>query len=509
MHRVAHLQDIAAGRGTPVEIGELKLLLVRDGDTIHAYAGECPHAGAPLHEGAICDGRIICPWHKAMFAVADGALLEPPALDHLAKYPVSVDAAGNVRVGTDAIPVVRRQDSDDGRTMVIIGAGAAGTAAACALREFGFGGAVVLIGPEPGLPYDRTALSKFVMAGGMKPSEVPPLRPPEFFAEQRIQYVHAEATALDLANRRVELGDAPPILYDALLIATGARPKPPGIPGADLAGVHTLRSLQDAAAILDDIGSSSRAVILGSSFIGLEVASGLREQNIEVAIVAPDEVPFQKQFGPQLGAMFKALHEENGVVFHPGTQAAELRGGARVECVKLQDGRTLDADLVIAGIGVRPATSFITGIALAEDGGIPVDATMRAAERVYAAGDIARFPLPHGQGPARIEHWRLAQEQARVAARNMLGGSAAYDGVPFFWTYHYGLRFDYIGHAENWDDIVIAGDLNDRKFAAFFVREGHVAAVLACQRQEAAALLSEKLPSPLTVNQAMRLIETI
>jgi len=226
-------------------------------------------------------------------------------------------------------------------------------------------------------------------------------------------------------------------------------------------------------------------------------------------VVSPEPVPFGKQFGPRLGSMFKELHEANGVAFRMGAQASRLDGDGHVEAVVLEDGTRLAADLVVAGVGVRPATSFVHGLALAEDGGVPVDAGMRAAaDGLYAAGDIALFPLFEGAEPTRIEHWRVAQQHARIAARNMLGGSERYAGVPYFWTYHYGKRFDYLGHPTEWDDVVVDGDTGEHVFVALLVKERLVAGALGCQRERETAILSERMRAPLPVGEALRLVRS-
>lgn len=509
MRKVAELSDLAADRGKRIEIGGEKILLVRDGDAVRAYAADCPHAGGPLEEGAVCDGRIVCPWHKGTFRLSDGALLEPPALLPLARYPVRVDENGDVLVSPERIAPEPVPPVADERSMVIVGAGAAGAAAAAALREFGFRGRVVLVGREPGPPYDRTALSKFVPSGEMPPDEVPPLLPPEFFGEHRIERIEAEAVHLDAAGKRVHLGDGRTLTYDAALLAPGGAPKRLGIPGAELAGVLLLRDRADAAAILAAAPDGARAVVLGASFIGLEAASALRKRGVDVTVVSPEPVPFGKQFGPRLGAVFKDLHEANGVRFRLGAQAARVEGTGRVEAVVLEDGSRLAAELLVAGIGVRPATGFVEGVALAEDGGVPVDAGMRAADGLYAAGDVALFPLPGGGERTRIEHWRVAQQHARIAARNMLGGSERYEGVPFFWTYHFGKRFDYLGHATEWDDVVVEGDTGEHVFVALLVKDGQVVGALGCQRERATAILIERMRTPpLSADEALRLVRS-
>jgi NADPH-dependent 2,4-dienoyl-CoA reductase/sulfur reductase-like enzyme/nitrite reductase/ring-hydroxylating ferredoxin subunit len=506
VEKVATLSELPTDRGLRVEIADKKILLVRDGDAVRAYSAVCPHAQAPLEEGAICNGRIVCPWHKATFRVSDGALLEPPALDGLARYPVGVDGE-DVFVEAAEIEAPKPIAPPEQRTYLIVGAGAAGAAAAAALREFGFGGRILLVGGEPGLPFDRTCLSKFVVAGQMPSSEIPPLLPEEFYQAHAIERIEAEISRLDVTRREAILADGRRLTFDSALIATGGVPTPVEIPGAKLAGVHMLRNREDASAILADVRPGARAVILGSSFIGLEVASSLREQKARVSVVSPDAAPFVRQFGTRIGQSFRVLHEAHGVEFHSRTRAAKLEGNTRVEAVVLEDGRRLPADLVVVGVGVRPAADFIEGVEREKDGGLRVDASMRVAADVYAAGDIAAFPLPADGTSTRIEHWRVAQQQARVAAANMRGGSAVYDGVPFFWTYHYGQNFEYLGHAETWDEEVVVGEIERQDFAALLLRRKQVAAVVACGRQRTTAALAERMREPLPVEEALRIIE--
>jgi NADPH-dependent 2,4-dienoyl-CoA reductase/sulfur reductase-like enzyme len=272
--------------------------------------------------------------------------------------------------------------------------------------------------------------------------------------------------------------------------------------------VHGLRSREDAAAILADVKPGARAVVIGGSFIGLEVASSLRAQKAEVAVVMPDEIPFVKQFGKRIGQSLRALHEKNGVVFHSPAKPARLEGGAHVETLTLEDGCRLPAGLVVVGVGVRPATRFVSGLELAKDGGLLVDAHLRAADAIYVAGDVAAFPTPDGER-TRIEHWRVAQQQARIAAANMLGGAARFEAAPFFWTYHYGQNFDYLGHASSWDEEVVVGDVEAQNFVALLLQGERVAAVVACQRQRLTAALAQRMAAPLMREEALRLVEAL
>lgn len=501
MQQAARFDSLPEDRATRVCIADTPMLLIRRGDQVHAFSADCPHAGAPLEEGAICNGRIVCPWHKATFAVADGSLIEPPALTGLKRYPVVIEN-GNVLVSPHEQSVPAREPRADTRTIAVIGAGAAGAAACATLREAGFDGRLLLIGPEHGMPYDRTALSKFVLAGDMSPEEIPPLLPDDFLSTHRIERIEASVEKLDAGAKQIDLSNKLTLNYDAALICTGGVPKPMNVPGSDLPGIFMLRSQADAAAILASLEGAQRALIVGASFIGLEVASSLKKRGMDVTIVAPGKVPLSAQFGDELGRMFQRLHEKNGVVFRMESKIeAFIRhdGGLTAQ---LDSGEKLPADVVIIGTGVRAATDFLHGVVRAEDGGIPVDSSMRAAPDLYAAGDIAQFPLPRSGQTLRIEHWRVAQQHARVAALNLAGGDEHYTGVPYFWTYHFGKRFDYIGHASEHDDVVIDGDLDAQLFIAYLLKDGQVAAAVACEREAPAARLAEAMRVPLTLAQA-------
>jgi apoptosis-inducing factor 3 len=505
MQHAAKFVDLTEGRGTRVNVADTPILLVRQGDKVHAFSADCPHAGAPLEEGAVCNGRIVCPWHKGTFAIADGSVVEPPPLAGLKRYPVAVEN-GNVLVSpqeqTQAQSSPPPAPTADTRTMAVIGAGAAGAAACATLREAGFNGRLLLIGREHGMPYDRTALSKFVLAGDMPPEKIPPLLPDDFLSTLRIQRVEAEVVKLDAVEKRIGLPNELTLNYDAALICTGGIAKPMDVPGSNLRRVFTLRSRDDAATILASLDGLRKALIVGASFIGLEVASSLRKRGMDVTIVAPGKVPLGSQFGSELGRMFQRLHEKNGVVFRMESKVKAFVGDGVVRDVELESGERLPAEVVIVGTGVRPATDFLKGVALADDGGIPVDSSMQAAPGLYAAGDIAQFPLPRSDKTLRIEHWRVAQQHARVAALNMAGGNEHYTGVPYFWTYHFGKRFEYLGHASEHDDVVIDGDLDTQAFIAYLMKDGLVAAAVACDREAPTARLAEAMRSTLTLAQA-------
>ncbi|ROM75967.1 pyridine nucleotide-disulfide oxidoreductase [Pseudomonas brassicacearum] len=503
LHQVARFADVREDRGLEVKINDTSILLLRSGDQVRAFQGKCPHAGAPLAKGAVCHGRLICPWHKAAFRAEDGALCEPPALDSLARYHVEV-REGDVWVDDQPLPTDKVPPADDARTFVIIGAGAAGTACAAALREKGFGGRILMIDREAEAGYDRTVLSKYVLAGDMAVNETSPLRDETYFTQQRIERLHGEVTHLDPDARHIQLADGRSLDYDAALIATGGVPKMPALPGIDLPQVFVLRSIAHARQILDTVRPGQQAVIIGDSFIAMEVASSLRKRELNVTVLARHPVPFAAQLSESVGQAILARHRANGVVYRSDSEAAQIEGAGKVEAVVLDNGQRVAADLVIIGVGVRPATEPFAALPREQDQSLSVDAGMRVTDGLWAVGDIATFPL-NGQ-PQRIEHWRLAQQQARIAAANMLGGDEHYLDVPFFWTYHFGKRYDYLGHAEHWDEVEFKGTPEHPPFIALLGKDGLVAAAVACDEGRAMAALAQRMKQPLPVDEAWRLI---
>ena len=499
LHRVARFADVPEDRGLEVKIGDCKIVLLRAAGELRAFQGECPHAGAPLADGALCHGRLICPWHKAAFRAEDGALCEPPALDSLKRYPLEV-RGDEVWVDDQPIADPHIPPADDTRTFVIVGAGAAGTACVAALREKGFGGRIKMIDREPDAGYDRTVLSKFVLAGEMSPEETPPLRDEDFYKEQRIERIQGEISSLDAAAKTLHLRDGQTVNYDAAVLATGGEPNPLELPGADLPQVFLLRSKAQAEQIMNAAAPDQRAVIIGDSFIALECASALRQHGLDVTVLARHAVPFAAQFGDAVGKAIRALHEENGVKFVTEHEAQEITGSGKVEAVLLDNGLRLSADLVVAGVGVHPATEAFASLPREKDQSLRVDDGMRVAEGLWAIGDIATFPLS-GQ-PQRIEHWRLAQQHARIAAANMLGGNEHYLDVPFFWTWHFGKNYEYLGHAEQWDEVEFMGEPEQPPFIGLFGKNGIVVAAVACEKERAMAMLAERMKQPLSIEEA-------
>ncbi|MBN3757751.1 FAD-dependent oxidoreductase [Paraburkholderia sp. Tr-20389] len=515
MQKAARLSDLADNGMKRIEANGTPILLIRRGNAVHAYSADCPHAGAPLEQGALCNGRLVCPWHKGTFDIATGALVEPPALLPLTRYPVRVEH-GDVLV--DSMPEPSKTSAPtaaDTRTFAIVGAGAAGAAACAALREAGFAGRIVLIDREPRTPYDRTVLSKFVPSGEMPVDEVPPLLPDDFFATHAIETIQADVTTLDAGARRIDIGSAPSIHYDAALVATGGIPKRLTLQGSEADNIkpriRLLRNRDDARRLVDTAAQGEHALVLGASFVGLEVASALRERKLRVTVVSPGNVPFEKQFGPELGRLFMRLHEAHGVKVRMGRHAravapGDANGALRVT---LDNGDTVSCDFIVAGVGVTPATDFLDGVTRNDDKSVNVDASMRVTNGLYAAGDIARFEL---QAPVservRIEHWRVAQQHARIAAHAMLGIPPKEPLVPYFWTYHFGKTFEYVGHAKHWDETKFTGTPDTFEFIALLGEKGKLVAAVGCNREKQTGMLVEALRKPLSLADAMKIAES-
>ncbi len=457
------------------------VLLARRGREVFAIGAVCTHYGAPLEAGLLVDDTVRCPWHHACFSLRSGEALRAPALNPVSCWRVE-QQNGTVYVREKvarAKPQPRKAPGAAQKAIVIVGGGAAGNAAAEMLRREGHAGRITLLSADDSLPCDRPNLSKGYLAGSA-PEEWLALRPAEFYKDNGIELkLKARVAAVDTPRREVQLADAGRIAYDALLLATGAEPVRLPLTGGDLPHVRYLRTQGDSRELVARALSARRAVVIGASFIGMEVAASLRARNVAVHVVGRETCPFENILGAEAGGFIRALHEQHGVSFHLGTTATSIDERS----VKLANGETLQADLVVIGVGVRPALSLAEQAGLAMDRGVAVDEYLETSvPGIFAAGDIARWPDRLTGEKIRVEHWVVAQRQGQSAARNMLGRRERFDAVPFFWTEQYDFGLAYVGHAERWDKAQIDGTLEARDCSITYSRGGRKLAVAVIHR---------------------------
>ena len=467
--------DDFAGETLLGHVGDQDVLLVRSGPEIFAVGATCSHYHAPLAEGLVAEGAIRCPWHHACFDLTTGEATRAPALDPLAVWRVEREGGRIFVRRKSERPRSRGQaPADAPERIVIVGGGGAGFAAAEMLRRLEFGGAIVMLSADGAPPVDRPNLSKDYLAGGA-PEDWLPLRPDDFYREAAIDLrLRTEVVSIDTATRHVMVAGGGAVSYDRLLLATGAEPVRLSIPGADRPHVHTLRSLADCRAIIASTAGARRAVVIGASFIGLEAAAALRARDIEVHVVAPEQRPMERVLGAAMGDFVRALHENHGVVFHLGETVAAIDG----KSATLKSGGALEAEVIVVGVGVRPRLALAEQAGLALDRGVVVNEYLETSiPGVFAAGDIARWPDPHSRENIRVEHWVVAQRQGQTVARNMLGQRETFDAAPFFWSQHYDVPINYVGHAEHWDEIAIDGDIAGRDCLLEYKSKGRVLAV--------------------------------
>jgi apoptosis-inducing factor 3 len=471
-------EDLAEGAMLTGHVEGEEVLLVRRNGAVFAVSAHCTHYHGPLADGIVAGNTIRCPWHHACFDLKTGEALAAPALSPLACWAVD-ERDGRIAVrGKKQQPQPKKTGS--GR-FVIIGGGAAGFAAAEMLRRRGFGGEITMLSNDSAGPVDRPNLSKDYLAGNA-PEDWIPLRGDDWYAENGVTLkLNTNAAAFDPKQKTVTLGDGSHLQFDRLLLATGAEPVKLPIPGADLPHVHLLRSLADSRSIIKAAENAKRAVVIGASFIGLEVAASLRARKIEVHVVAPEKRPLEKVFGPELGDFVRSLHEEHGVVFHLEDGVT----GIDAKSVTLKSGAKLDAELVVTGVGVRPRLALAEKAGLAIDRGLSVNEYLETSARgIFAAGDIARYPDAYTRERIRVEHWVVAERQGQTAALNMLGKRTPYGAVPFFWSQHYDVPINYVGHAEKWDAIEVEGDVMKRDGFVRYKQGGRTLAIASIYRDK-------------------------
>ena len=444
--------DMLLGR-----VGDDDVVLARSGNEIFAVGAHCTHYHGPLSDGIVVDRTVRCPWHHACFSLQTGEAVRAPALDPIACW--RVERQGEHVIVREKInaPPTRPTRLTSPPSVVIVGGGAAGLAAADMLRREAYDGTIAMISADDSPPPDRPNLSKDYLAGTAQEDWIP-LRAPEFYTENRIELMlSSRVSSIDVARREVLLENGSRRSFGALLIATGAEPIRPPIPGADAPHVHYLRSFADSKAIIEKTRQAKKVVVAGASFIGLEVAASLRNRDIAVEVVAPERVPLERVMGLEVGRFIQTLHESHGVVFHLG-ETVEAIDGRRVST---SGGSTLEADFVVMGVGVRPATALAEQAGLTVDRGIVVNEYLEtSAPGIFAAGDVARWPDRRTGEPVRIEHWVVAERQGQAAARNILGRREVYADVPFFWSQHYDIPINYVGHAERWDEVRVDGSFD-------------------------------------------------
>ena len=364
------------------------------------------------------------------------------------------------------------------RTFIIAGAGLAGAKAAEVLRNEGFDGRLVLIGDEPERPYERPPLSKDYLR--RETTDKPYVHPESFYGDNGIELMTStRVTEIDTGSKKLVLDGERSVGYDRLLIATGASPRRLDVPGSDLDGIHYLRTVADSERIGDRLEECARLVMVGSGWIGSEIAASARQKGCEVTMLELGTLPLENVLGTEMAQVFLQLHRDHGVEFLAETVVERFEGDGAVERVVMSNGAIVNSDFVVVGIGVTPRTDPFEAGGLATDDGIVVDERLQTTvEDVFAAGDVAHAFNPFYGSRLRVEHWANASDQGQIAARSMLGKSARYDDIPYFFSDQYDTGIEYSGHAADWDEVIFRGDRSTREFLAFWLKDGRVVAGL-------------------------------
>ncbi|ESK86596.1 rhodocoxin reductase [Moniliophthora roreri MCA 2997] len=512
--------ELGDGQMKEVEFEQGKVLLSRLGDKIHATSAFCTHYGAPLAKGVLtADGRVVCPWHGACFNICTGDIEDAPAPSALHSFEAQV-IDGKIHVTANPQYTLKENKSRPpklstagfdavGKGTVIIGGGSGAFQAVESLREHGYKFPITVISKEPHPPIDRTKLSKALITDSSKIEW-------KSAADLKIKYgvnlrVGVEATSVDLQNRKVILdGGKDSVIYDKLVIAPGATPRRLPIPGVDLENVYTFRGIQDAKRVDAAAQEGKKIVIIGSSFISMELVVALSKKKLaSIDVIGMEEFPFETVLGKEVGAGLKKYHESQGVKFHMQTKVEKIvsqEGNASLASGVVVNGQTLPADFVVMGVGVAPATEFLkgSGIELEKDGGIQVDEYLRVVKLpqdikgVFAIGDVAIYPQA-GQN-VRIEHWNVAGNHGRAVGKTIASSPQPFVKTPVFWSAQ-GQQLRYCGYGVGFDDVIIKGDPNEMKFIAYYVKQGKIVAVASMQNDPVVSKASELLrlglmPSP-------------
>jgi NADPH-dependent 2,4-dienoyl-CoA reductase/sulfur reductase-like enzyme/nitrite reductase/ring-hydroxylating ferredoxin subunit len=473
------------------------VVLARRSDELFAVGASCTHYHGPLAEGLMVGETVRCPWHHACFSLRSGEALRAPALDPIACW--RVERIGGKAYVREKLSAARKERAPSSAAsgnvptaVVIVGGGAAGLAAAEMLRREGYEGSLTMISADEAAPCDRPNLSKDFLAG-TAPEDWIPLRSPDYYKDRRIELLlKSRVTTLNLAKKQVELESGKAYGFDALLLATGAEPVKLQIEGAAAGQLNYLRTLADSRAIIAKASSAKRVAVVGASFIGLEVAASLRTRGVAVEVIAPEAQPLERVMGLEVGQFVRQLHEEHGVVFHMGATVKQIDG----RTLTLSKGPAVEADFIVLGVGVRPSLTLAEEAGLATERGVVVNQYLEtSAPGVFAAGDIARWPDPHSGQRIRVEHWVVAERQGQAAARNILGYREPFNTVPFFWSQHYDVAINYVGHAEKWDAIEVDGSLEARDCAVTYKLSDKTLAVATISRDLESLKAEEEMES--------------
>ncbi|CAI5797548.1 apoptosis-inducing factor 3 isoform X2 [Podarcis lilfordi] len=487
---VCYVKDLDNGQMREVDLGCGKALLVKENGEFYAMGHKCPHYGAPLVKGVLSKGRIRCPWHGACFNIGTGDIEDYPGLDSLPKFQVKIEKEKvYIRASKQALQTQRRTKvmakcislsnyNISSTNVLIIGAGPAGLVCAETLRQEGFSDRIVMCTMDRNLPYDRPKLSKSMDS---HPDQIA-LRPKEFFRTYDIEVLtEMQVVAVDVKNKTAIFKDGFKMEYNKLLLATGSTPKTLSCKGKEVENVFNIRTVEDANRVVK-LATSKNAVVVGASFLGMEVAAYLTEKAHSVSVVELEEVPFKKFFGEKVGRAIMKMFENNRVKFYMQTEVSELREQeGKLKEVVLKSGKVLRADVCVIGIGATPATGFLkqSGINVDSKGFIVVNKMMQTnIPGVSAAGDAVAFPLVlRNNKKVNIPHWQMAHMHGRIAALNMLAHGTEISTVPYLWTAMFGKSIRYAGHGEGFDDVIIQGDLDELKFVAFYTKNEEVLAV--------------------------------
>jgi len=480
--------------------------------TVYVSSTKCSHYGAPLKKGISAAGgrvgapTVSCSLHDATFDLRNGQVVRGPGVDGIAVYKTKiVDGVLYAELPTNFIrgieshakvpPKTVKRKADDTRVFALLGSGPASLAAAETLRQEGFTGRIVMITKESHLPYDRVVLSKNLD----KPIDKLLLRPPEFFDSCDIEVVkEATVSRLDAKGKKVhyKVADGTDVAldYNAVLVATGGSPRKLFCPGSTLPGIFTLRTPEDAAAITKHAYKGQKMVVVGGSFIGMEIASSLRKKGCDVAVVAMETVPFERVLGKKVGASFARALQKEGVEWFGSSQVRLFRGTEAVNGVELEDGEVLPADAVVIGAGVLPNTRFLEGVTVDKNGAIVVGPLLHAESEptLFAAGDVCTYPSARTGTNVRIEHWDVATQQGRVAAKNMLGKFEPFMTIPFFWSGLFGKNLRFVGHAPDiLDRVIVEGDVSGMEFVSYYTEDDEIRAVATVNRDPVAVACAE------------------